>query len=1092
MKRNCISIFISILLSYANLFSQALNGVYTIGPSGNYTTINAAVNALSNYGVSGSVVFNIASGTYIEQVSIPSINGASISNCITFQSANGDSSSVLITYNQTYTNPYTLRFNGGSYIKLKKISISTSSTIYGNLVVITNSSHNLDFYNNHLSGIIINNQSSVSDMDLILVDYSNGTSAISYVNFINNRFNYGVKGINYTGWSSSTNIWHHIAIDSNIFYNQSNEFANLYANDITFSNNLMNHTLFNLKTFYGLRIGGSSGNLLCSSNKISIVGYNASGPQFFFTANQINPGIIKNNFISINSIGGGTVVRISYSSNLMFLNNSILAQDTSNMNTSSTTLKLESSNSSISIINNILWNKTHGYAILYNGTTTANVDCDYNCLSTNGFYIGGLSTTNNAVSLANWVSLSGGDSNSVSINPNYYSNTDLHVSNPLFDNLGTTLSNVIKDIDGELRSSTAPDIGADEYTFSAKDIAFISIYPVNLGECLSNTETIKVKLKNIGSQTINFSIDTLKINVSVSGANPLSFPQKVISTGSLPHDSTVTFIISSSYNMQFHGLFNFSGFAKISADLNHGNDSIDNQNFINYLITNTHYIQDFETFSPGINSSSIIGELNDGWERLLYPPGYYYNTAVYKGLDTSFYTGPMADHSSGTSNGIYILMIGSQSSNSVEAKLYSPCVDLPANITYKLGFWYHMFGNNIQSLNVDILLANGTWQNNVWTKVGQQQTSKSAAWQSALIDLSNYSGVTKIRFRGVKSGINNHIAIDDISLFTMPYVNIGNDTSICQNGSLTLDANFQIGYSYEWKKIPSQNIIGTSHLLTVNSPGTYYVKVTNSYSMSSFDTINVSQIAALSLSIGNDSLFCNYAPINFIGANAANYDSVHWSTNGSGIFNNPQTINATYYPSVSDFNMDSLQFILYSSNLCESISLSTFLKPKQAPYLNLGPDKTICYYNNLILDAGFGFLSYLWQDNTSNQTFLVDSTTGSGNYWVKAVALDGCYNIDSVYITIDSCISIPILSQKRMMRILPNPAHNLITIQFDKPFDFNRIEILSSTGQILNSKNLNLSSNTIELNISSLPKAIYFIKVLSKDGSVVIQHFMKI
>jgi len=78
------------------------------------------------------------------------------------------------------------------------------------------------------------------------------------------------------------------------------------------------------------------------------------------------------------------------------------------------------------------------------------------------------------------------------------------------------------------------------------------------------------------------------------------------------------------------------------------------------------------------------------------------------------------------------------------------------------------------------------------------------------------------------------------------------------------------------------------------------------------------------------------------------------------------------------------------------------------------------------------------------------------------------------------------------MRILPNPAHNLITIQFDKPFDFNRIEILSSTGQILNSKNLNLSSNTIELNISSLPKAIYFIKVLSKDGSVVIQHFMKI
>jgi len=45
MKRICLLILNAILLSHANLFSQALNGNYTIGPSGNYTTINAAVNA---------------------------------------------------------------------------------------------------------------------------------------------------------------------------------------------------------------------------------------------------------------------------------------------------------------------------------------------------------------------------------------------------------------------------------------------------------------------------------------------------------------------------------------------------------------------------------------------------------------------------------------------------------------------------------------------------------------------------------------------------------------------------------------------------------------------------------------------------------------------------------------------------------------------------------------------------------------------------------------------------------------------------------------------------------------------------------------
>jgi len=262
--------------------------------------------------------------------------------------------------------------------------------------------------------------------------------------------------------------------------------------------------------------------------------------------------------------------------------------------------------------------------------------------------------------------------------------------------------------------------------------------------------------------------------------------------------------------------------------------------------------------------------------------------------------------------------------------------------------------------------------------------------------------------------------------------------------------------------------------------------------MSSYDTIVVSLIPALALNIGSDSLYCNNTPITFVGANAANYDSVHWSTNGSGYFNNPLIINTVYYPSSSDFNMDSLHFILYSDNLCELKSLSTYLKPKQAPYLNLGPDKAICYYDSLSLDAGYGFLSYLWQDSSINQTFLVDSTTGSGNYWVRATAYDGCYNTDTVYITIDSCVSIPDLSSTFKFKVFPNPTHDHITILFNKNIEINRIEILSINGQILQTKNLNSSKETVHLNISSLHKASYFIKVYSKEGYYVVRHFMKL
>ncbi|MFC2111052.1 hypothetical protein ACFLQ5_01230 [Bacteroidota bacterium] len=60
-----------------------LSGVKTIGTSGEYPTFNASVTALTTNGVSGPVVFNIASGIYTEQVTIPYISGVLTINSIT-------------------------------------------------------------------------------------------------------------------------------------------------------------------------------------------------------------------------------------------------------------------------------------------------------------------------------------------------------------------------------------------------------------------------------------------------------------------------------------------------------------------------------------------------------------------------------------------------------------------------------------------------------------------------------------------------------------------------------------------------------------------------------------------------------------------------------------------------------------------------------------------------------------------------------------------------------------------------------------------------------------------------------------------------
>ena len=61
------------------------------------------------------------------------------------------------------------------------------------------------------------------------------------------------------------------------------------------------------------------------------------------------------------------------------------------------------------------------------------------------------------------ITLTGGENNSISVNPSYISADDLHSVSPLLNNAATPLTTITTDIDDELRSATTPDIGCDEY-----------------------------------------------------------------------------------------------------------------------------------------------------------------------------------------------------------------------------------------------------------------------------------------------------------------------------------------------------------------------------------------------------------------------------------------------------------------------------------------------------------------------------------------------------------------------------------------------------------------------------------------------------
>lgn len=141
---------------------------------------------------------------------------------------------------------------------------------------------------------------------------------------------------------------------------------------------------------------------------------------------------------------------------------------------------------------------------------------------------------------------------------------------------------------------------------------------------------------------------------------------------------------------------------------------------------------------------------------------------IKSGSTPSNNTGP-----SSASQGSYYAFLetssGSANSSGDNARLVSPSVSGAKSLTFD----YHMLGNAIGTLNVDVQLS-GSWNNAIWSKSGNQGSS----WQSASVDLSSYSGSIKVRFHAIAAGgWQGDIAIDDIVISDQ-----GSNNPTCSDG----------------------------------------------------------------------------------------------------------------------------------------------------------------------------------------------------------------------------------------------------------------------------------------------------------------------
>ncbi|MEM0996919.1 MAG: DUF2341 domain-containing protein [Bacteroidota bacterium] len=131
-------------------------------------------------------------------------------------------------------------------------------------------------------------------------------------------------------------------------------------------------------------------------------------------------------------------------------------------------------------------------------------------------------------------------------------------------------------------------------------------------------------------------------------------------------------------------------------------------------------------------------------------------------------------------------------------------------------------------------------------------------------------------------------------------------------------------------------------------------------------------------------------------------DSVRLTANDIGAPNYQWYTNGVLLPGATDtvyMALDSGHFYCVASwaNNCQSITSDTVAVVAITPLVDLGPDRVVCSDSGVVLDAGAGFTSYLWSDNSTLQTLQVDT---SGTYSVQVTDTNSCTFGDTVTLTI--------------------------------------------------------------------------------------------
>lgn len=570
---------------------------------------------------------------------------------------------------------------------------------------------------------------------------------------------------------------------------------------------------------------------------------------------------------------------------------------------------------------------------------------------------------------------------------------------------------------------------------------------------LSANEAVTVQVANFGTDTLS----NYTVSYRVSGAT-------VTETGTIaiPPNDTITFTFSNGANLSAGGNYQFETWVTATSDGNAANDSLNGFQATNYPQAGAlPYLEDFDAgqagwFSGGVNSTWAFGTpAKDEIIGAASSP----NAWVTGGL--------------GTGNHL----------NNDQSWVVSPCMDLSAAGLPVVGldiWWNSEFswdgaalqassdlGNNWVTIGAfgdpDNWYTDGTingapgGQQEGWS--GRASSGNgSGGWVSALNQAYAMSGEAKVIFRmnfGSDGSVTDDgVAFDNFRVAEAPYLNLGNDTTICD--SIVLDAG--PGAGYVWSNGDS------SRYVVVQTSGTWSVTVTDSLGFYATDEIVIQSSQTASLDLGQDTVLCNgESVVLYAGSTPVSWQ---WSTGATGsniLVTGPgqYSVEVNYGSGCTDRDTILVDY----STLDASISLAT---------------DTVCLGSPIYFQDNSGPSSTWWW-NFGDGTFSgianpVHAYFTGGTYPVRLRVSDGiCTDSTVKLIFVDPCL-VHAVDPAPQLVLAPNPTSGKFRVTGLETTRFEVLRLWSPDGRLLESRSPK-QNPTGFWDLSPYPAGIYRLEV---------------